>query len=127
MKNQGDKTDFMTIRTYLKERPTCDILFIDECSMVSNDDMEKILSSPLFRYIVLSGDISQIQAIDYGTWFKLAKCILPKSCKFELTILHRTSMPELITLWEYVRKKDKVIDELLCNEYVKEINDEKAV
>ncbi len=120
----GEKSCFMTINKYLKDKPESDLLFIDECSMVSNNHMNAILKHNLFKYLVLLGDVLQIKSIDYGPWFKINKSLLPKHCKFELTELHRTTMPELKSFWEIVRNKENVIDEVLSdNSYVKELND----
>lgn len=120
----GDRKDYLTVKSYLREEPKCDILFIDECSMISNDDMSKILRLSNFKYLVLLGDVSQIQSIDYGTWFKIAKSILKGNCKYELTELHRTSLPELSLLWKTVRNKENIIDEILSgNGYVRELSD----
>lgn len=124
----GNRDDYLTIKSYLRDEPECDILFIDECSMVSNKDMAKVLRLSNFKYLVLLGDISQIQSIDYGTWFKIAKSILKGNCKYELTELHRTSLPELSLLWEAVRNKENIIDEILSgNGYVRELDDEKLL
>ena len=41
----------------------CDILFIDECSTVSNKDMRDILEKAAFKLLVLVGDVFQIEAI----------------------------------------------------------------
>jgi len=43
----GNIDNFMTIKKYNKGFYSCDILFIDECSMVSNNDMITILSKKL--------------------------------------------------------------------------------
>ena len=111
----GNKRDFMTIKSYINNPQSSDILFIDECSMVSNDDMLKILELSNFNCLILLGDIHQIQAIDYGTWFKFIKVLINKTSKYELTELHRTTLPELTILWEKVRKKEDVIDEILSD------------
>lgn len=124
----GNRDDYLTIKSYLRDEPECDILFIDECSMVSNEDMAKILRLSNFKYLVLLGDIAQIQSIDYGTWFKIAKSILKGNCKYELNELHRTSLPELSLLWESVRNKEDIIDEILSgNGYIRELDDEKLL
>lgn len=124
----GNRDDYLTIKSYLRDEPECDILFIDECSMVSNEDMAKILRLSNFKYLVLLGDIAQIQSIDYGTWFKIAKSILKGNCKYELNELHRTSLPELSLLWKSVRNKEDIIDEILSgNGYIRELDDEKLL
>ncbi|WP_149710520.1 ATP-dependent RecD-like DNA helicase [Campylobacter concisus] len=81
----------------------CDLLFIDECSTVSNADMVKILEKVQFKRLILIGDIYQIEAIRYGTWFDIAKDFLPKHCLFELVKPYRTNNDELLKFWESVR------------------------
>ena len=49
-----------------------DLLFIDECSTVSNADMKSILQKANFKLLVLVGDIFQIESILFGNWFDLA-------------------------------------------------------
>jgi putative helicase len=81
----------------------CDLLFIDECSTVSNADMVKILEKVQFKRLILIGDTYQIEAIRYGTWFDIAKDFLPKHCLFELVKPYRTNNDELLKFWESVR------------------------
>lgn len=120
----GNRNDFMTIKKYLNSHERCDFLFIDECSMVSNQDFSRILSLNTFKYLVLLGDIYQIQSIDFGSWFTFAKHLLKNSAHNELTELHRTSKPELVTLWDAVRNREKVVDEILSAfSYTKELDD----
>ena len=47
----GNRDDYLTIKSYLRDEPECDILFIDECSMVSNEDMAKVLRLSNFKYL----------------------------------------------------------------------------
>lgn len=54
-----------------------DIIFIDECSMVSNYDMLEFLNKNAFKKLVLVGDDYQIDAIQYGSWFDMVKIFLP--------------------------------------------------
>ena len=51
----------------------CDILFIDECSTVSNNDMRCILEKANFELLVLVGDIHQIESIYFGNCLILLK------------------------------------------------------
>lgn len=89
----------------------CELLFIDECSTVSNADMVKILEKAEFKQLILVGDTYQIEAIQYGTWFNIARDFLPKYCLFELKKPYRTNVDELLKFWESVRNfKDD------CNE-----------
>ena len=81
----------------------CELLFIDECSTVSNADMVKILEKAKFKQLILVGDTYQIEAIQYGTWFNIARDFLPKYCLFELVKPYRTNDAELLKFWESVR------------------------
>ena len=57
---------YNTIATFLSKRnnnTNCDVLFIDECSTVSNDDMRRVLEKANFKLLVLVGDIYQIESI----------------------------------------------------------------
>lgn len=46
---------------------------MDECSMVSNSDMRKVLEKANYKLLVLVGDTYQIETISFGNWFSLAK------------------------------------------------------
>ena len=101
-------SDFMTINKFissLKSNIQSDILIIDECSIVSNLDMKKILEKESFKYLILVGDISQIESIRFGNWFSLAKKYLKKSI-MELKKTYRTNDEQLLKLWDSVRKME---------------------
>ena len=124
----GDIQNFMTIKKYLKNIPSSDLLFIDECSMVSNEDMLKIIQYNRFQAIVLMGDIIQIESIKFGNWYKFAKVFLEKKAKNELNEMHRTSSAPLRLLWNKLRDKENVIDEILSQyDMIKELNDNSLV
>lgn len=121
----GNINDFMTIHRYNKGFFSCDILFIDECSMISNNDMITILSKNAFKCLVLMGDIIQIESIKFGNWYKMAKAFLGSKTKNELKEMHRTSSQSLRLLWTKLRKKENVIDEILSHyNMVKDLNDD---
>lgn len=108
--NAGN-TEFMTIKKYLNRRRKVDILFVDECSMVNNKDMANILENNQFELIVLVGDIYQIEAIQFGNWFDLARLFVPKRAQFELTKPYRTENKDLLELWKKVRNyKDDIAE-----------------
>ena len=83
-----------------------DILFVDECSTVSNSDMVKILNRTKFKLIVLVGDVYQIESIQFGNWFGAVRFFIPQSSVFELVTLFRTEKEELLDLWKKVRNID---------------------
>lgn len=96
-----------------------DILFIDECSTVSNIDMQSILEKAKFKLIVLVGDIYQIESIYFGNWFTIAKEFLRKSATIELTHPYRTNNEELLKVWKSVREfGNTVLEPLVSNGYV---------
>ena len=97
---------------------SCDILFIDECSTVSNSDMRKILDKANFKLLVLIGDTHQIESIYFGNWFNIARYFIPKTSVFELNNPYRTTNKELINLWDLVRnKKDSILEQLINNSF----------
>lgn len=97
-------TDFMTIASYNSRREVeCDILFVDECSTVSNGDMLKILQRGRFRLLVLVGDMYQIESIRFGNWFSMAHSHFKGRYVVELTTTYRTSSQRLLDLWDKVR------------------------
>lgn len=117
---------FKTIEKF-KKMPSieCDILFIDESSMVNNDDMLAILNKCEYKAIVIVGDISQIESIKYGNWFDLCKRYYNKDIVFELSETHRTDKEELLSLWSAVRNNDKKAITIMSNqEYSEELSDQ---
>jgi ATP-dependent exoDNAse (exonuclease V) alpha subunit len=105
--------EFATIAKFVGGNITleCDVLFIDECSTVSNKDMRGVLEKATFKLLVLVGDTYQIESIIFGNWFSLAKdCIVPLSV-FELEKPYRTDDAKLLELWSRVRKVDDTITE----------------
>lgn len=108
---ESDKHKFSTIASYLyniDKYEESEILFIDECSTVSNTNFLQILKSRKFKKIVLVGDVYQIEAIDFGNWFYFCKNLLPKHCIFELDDTHRTKKEDLKLYWAAVRNSDDV-------------------
>ena len=60
---------YNTISSFLSNNNSqvnCDVLFIDECSTVSNEDMSRVLQKADFKLLVLVGDIYQIESIYFG-------------------------------------------------------------
>ncbi len=94
----------------------CEILFIDECSMVSNNDMISILSKQKYRAIVMVGDVFQIESIKYGNWFELCNRYFGPNIRFELKNTHRTTDTDLLSLWNAIRDNDKKAVSILNNQ-----------
>lgn len=111
-KVNADNRSFKTIKTFLSKynvETECDILFIDECSTVSNKDMREILEKAKFKLLVLVGDVFQIESILFGNWFSIARGFVPETSVFELTKPYRSTNERLLTIWDRVRKLDDAI------------------
>ena len=101
-----------------------DILFIDECSTVSNSDMLKILNKTKFKLIVLVGDVYQIESILFGNWFSVIRFFIPQSSVFELTNPFRTDKTELLNLWDKVRNTDDdILESITKNNYSQRLDE----
>ena len=73
--------EFNTIASFISEKnqhTKCDVLTIDECSTVSNSDMRKVLEKAEFKFLVLVGDVYQIESIYFGNWFDIARNFICK-------------------------------------------------
>lgn len=111
-----DKSEFKTISKIVcdsRNREDCDILFIDECSTVSNADMRKLLEQVSFKLLVLVGDVYQIESIRFGNWFEIAKAFIPGSAISELVTPFRSTDANLLQVWNRVRTLDNSILEAL--------------
>lgn len=117
-KMKAQNCEFSTIAKFLKRNNadiTFDILVMDECSMVNNSDMRKVLKKANYKMLVLVGDTYQIEAISFGNWFSLAKYYLPKKTWNELTTPFRARNDELLDLWTKVRNLEENVTEHLVN------------
>lgn len=123
----AENSEYLTIAKFLKNAdkyPQVDILFIDECSTVSNQDMFDVLNKNLFKLLVLVGDIYQIESIRFGNWFESAKYVVPNTSSFELTTPYRTENKELLSLWDKVRNIEiDIIEHITSNNYSTTLND----
>ncbi|NRT75131.1 ATP-dependent DNA helicase [Clostridium beijerinckii] len=101
-----------------------DLLFIDECSTVSNLDMLNVLNKATFKLLIIIGDIFQIESIIFGNWFSVARSFIPKTSVFELTKPYRSTNPNLITLWNKVRNvEDDILEHITKNKYSVSLNE----
>lgn len=120
-KVNSDNSLFCTIASFLYKRSNqtaCDVLFIDECSTVSNRDMKQLLNKADFKLLVLVGDNYQIESISFGNWFSIAKEFVPKSSVFDLESSFRTANKDLLNLWGMVRNlDDSILESLVRNKY----------
>lgn len=106
--------EYLTIKKFIYSYPVykkIDILFVDECSMVSNRDMIEVLKKKNFKLLVLVGDIYQIESIRFGNWFDLARYFVPVKAQYELTKPYRTENTQLLELWNRVRNYQDNITE----------------
>ncbi|MCT7595783.1 ATP-dependent RecD-like DNA helicase [Aliarcobacter butzleri] len=113
--------DYKTIAKFLAERRAStdyDLLIIDECSMISNADMLKILNKATFKLLVLVGDVFQIESINFGNWFNIVQNFIPKNSTTELTKPYRSSNKKLLELWKKVRNIDEdILEHITRNGY----------
>lgn len=113
--------DYKTIAKFLAERRAStdyDLLIIDECSMISNADVLKVLNKATFKLVVLVGDIFQIESINFGNWFNIAQNFIPKNSITELTKPYRSSNEKLLELWRKVRNiDDDILEHIARNGY----------
>lgn len=117
IENPGIAADFVSIDSFTKKvtLKDYDIIFVDECSTIDNRTMAAFLekTNP-DTFIVLAGDIYQIESIEFGNWFYYAKDVInTPGANIELLNTWRTKDSELINLWNEVRTKDALITEKL--------------
>lgn len=116
-----EKSTFSTISKLLHDGISYqkyDLVVIDECSTVSNDDIDRLLKGLKFDQLLLVGDPYQIESIRFGNWFSIAKSFIPQYAVFELEHPYRTKNKDLLTLWEGIRKQDRtVLEHTVKNEY----------
>lgn len=126
-KVKAENRETKTIKKFLSPynlHKKCDILFIDECSTVSNKDMNDILTQAQFKLLVLVGDIYQIESIMFGNWFNVVRYFLPKSSITELTKPYRTTNDDLLLVWDRVRNiDDAVLEPVVKKQYSVDLED----
>lgn len=115
--------DFGTVKKYTNQNNVyMNVLIIDECSTISNEDMLKILNNINFELLVLVGDIHQIEAIRFGNWFYLAKKFF-QDVSTELIKTRRTHNKELLDFWNAVRNLEDTIEERISrNNFAKSLD-----
>ena len=107
---------FSTVASFLKYGygdSEYDLVVIDECSTVSNTDMQKLLEMVKFKKILLVGDTYRIELIRFGNWFTALRSFLPEASVFELTTPYRTKNQRLLILWSKVRAMDDNVQEII--------------
>ena len=74
-----DNISFASIDSVTKSNEIIDfdVIFIDECSTIDNLTMKKLLEKVKEETkLVFSGDIYQIESIDFGNWFIMLRILL---------------------------------------------------
>lgn len=119
--------EFKTIAKFLSQKraeTNFNLLFIDECSTVSNSDMLGVLNKASFQLLVLVGDIFQIESILFGNWFSILQSFIPPSSITNLTIPYRTKNSKLLELWGKVRNiNDDILEHITTNNYSTTLDD----
>ncbi|ECO7251156.1 AAA family ATPase, partial [Campylobacter jejuni] len=101
------KSSFYTIASYKNViSKKFDIIFIDECSTISNKDIISVLQQTECEILICVGDIYQIESIGFGNWFLFAQKFF-SNIKLELQHIYRTQSKKLQLLWEKVRLLDE--------------------
>ena len=135
---KASESEFLTITKFLRSYrigSDYDIIFVDECSTVSNSHMKGIIEK-LFagteesgqRLLILVGDTYQIDSIEFGNWFDIARKFVAEASVCELTTPWRSTERGLLKLWERVRgmdgnKPDEVLESLTHQGYTTNLND----
>ena len=124
---EDSHTTFSTITRFISSyllQYKYDLIFIDECSTVNNNDMRKIVENSQFDMLVLVGDEYQIEAIEFGNWFGIARHFVPKTSVLELTTPFRNNSDHLKIVWDRVRLMTEDVEEaMLKYGYVSDIDD----
>lgn len=94
--------------------PEYDLLVIDECSIVSNADLLKVLEKTSFKLLVLVGDVYQIESIKFGNWFSIIRSFVRSTAVFDLTTPYRTKSVSLLKFWDKVRNIEDDIAEVIA-------------
>lgn len=108
--------EFMTIKKYANSNEIdnkYDVLIIDECSMISNEDLSAVLSKSDCEIMLFVGDTYQIESITFGNWFSMSKFFIPDYTWYELSTPYRTKDQKLLTLWDKVRNIDEDLTEYI--------------
>nr|MDE5553311.1 AAA family ATPase [Malacoplasma sp.] len=117
IQSPGQANAFIGVDKFIKSKISLDynVIFIDECSTIDNRSMLEVLKkiNPN-ALLVLAGDIYQIEAIEFGNWFRYAKSILKSEAIVELSSNWRTKDQYIKSLWDEVRNRGKYIDEKLA-------------
>jgi len=122
--------EFITIDRFIKnpryKSISYDMIVVDECSTVKNEEMVKILNMLGEGVLVLAGDTYQIEAIGFGNWFSLVSKFIPKHCCHELMTPYRSTDEHLKSLWNEVRNMsgdNTALEQIVRNDYSHKIDE----
>lgn len=121
---KASNCEFSTVASIKNHQKKCDILLIDECSTVSNEDMRSLLENISCKFLVLVGDKFQIEAIKFGNWFEIAGSFIKPEAIVELETPYRTTDKNLINVWKKVREiEPDILEYLTRNDYTHSLDD----
>lgn len=116
-------SSFQTVSKFLNSKNIdneCDLLIIDECSIVNNSDFLNILEKTKFKLLILVGDVHQLESINFGNWFNIIRYFLKESAVFELSEPYRTKNHNLLELWNKIRNNEyNILEHIVNNDYSK--------
>ncbi len=124
-KVHASNCEYKTITKFLSQNQLDNygLLFVDECSTVSNKDMVEILKKVPYKLLILVGDTYQIEAIRFGNWFSILKKFIPEESIAELTKPYRAKNKELLDLWDKVRSlNDDIVEYLVKKGYTTKLD-----
>ena len=115
--------DCYTVHDYIKNKNSnkiYDIVIVDECSTICNEDILQLLEKCNSEAYLLLGDIHQIEANKFGNWFNFARYFIEKNSVYELSTPYRAKNNNtLLNMWSYVRHYDEnMFERLQANGYI---------
>ena len=124
----NDLCDSYTVYDYLKNGYSWkkyDLVVLDECSTVCNEDVLKLFEKCNTEAYLLLGDIYQIESIKFGNWFNFARYFVDKKSVYELVTPYRAKdKTTLLDMWTYVREFDgNMFERLLANGFISTLNE----
>ena len=127
--NYRNNLNFYVVSKYKMmkiESDDADVLIIDESKSIANDDLCMLLKKICTKkYVIMTGDIGQIEAIRLGNWFSILYGISTANSRFELLENHRTDNVKLFEFWKKIRNKDEdIVKYMIENNYIEQITDD---
>ena len=131
VKYQSVTAEFTTIDQFIRrakyENEDYDLIVVDECSTVKNEELLGVLGRLGESALILMGDTYQIESIGFGNWFSIIKNTMPEHCCHELTTPYRSTEKYLLKLWEEVRNMSDVnvaLERMVRSDYSHIIDDD---